>query len=1269
MGQHVRTAQQLVDCLRVLVPGISEEELGSVKSEFQSRLGTYGGDTAIGLVPNLAASRIANRFDLHGPAYTVDAACASSLVAVDHAVHELSSGRCDLVIAGGVHLCHDVTLWSIFCQLGALSRSQQMRPFDRRADGLLLGEGIGILVLKRGADAQRDGDRVYAVIRGTGVTSDGREASLMQPRADGQLMALSRAWKSAALEPSTIGLLEAHGTAMPVGDTTELTSLARFFGIEGDAVIGSVKSMIGHTMPAAGAAGLIKVALAVYHGVLPPTLHCEEPHPRLSETIFRPLSKAEPWEGELRCAGVNAFGFGGINAHVILDAPADAGAPQYRGVREALAHRLHLVSADRPEALLASLESGYTGSGRCRLAVLDPTPERLEKARRIIEHGKPWQTGRHGIWYAPEGLAHERGKIAFLFPGVEPSFEPRVDDVAACFGLSVPQTHGDDLEGVGRGIVEMSCFLCCVLGELGVSADLMAGHSIGEWSGMIASGLIPEEAVDPFIDSLVSGSLEVPGVVFAATGCRAERAEEALSGLEELAISHDNCPHQVVLCGREDSVDTAMARLLDSGVLCQKLPFRHGFHSPFFLDYVEPHRGHLARLPLGRAKVPLWSATTCEPYPDDPDAVRTLAIEHLVKPVRFRELVERLHDEGARIFIQVGVGSLVGFVGDTLRGRPHIAVSANVPKKTGLEQLTALAAALWVEGVPVRFDRLPLTHNLGAGREVTLSLAAPVGSVTTPLSIRFGGLQRMDVADDASPVLAEFSRTMREIQAAHPEVVAAFQDAQSRPARLDPRELTQRRTLSVDTFPALIDHCFYRQPEDWPEMSDRFPVVPMTTAIAMMMDVARELVPELTPIAVERVRAYRWIAVAPPVEIEMTARFDGGDRVEVAIEGYVSATVRLAKDVPAAPGPRPFVLELQTPAPHSAEQLYADRWMFHGPRFQGVQELGPMGDNGIQGVLESLPTPGALLDNAGQLLGYWVTVKTEVNRLAMPVKVDRLSFYGPQPPPNARLECRVRVLALEETLVRADIDLLWGGQLWAVIEGWEDQRFDTDELFSEVMRYPGLNAFGVMREDGYCFVRETWRSTASRALIARQFLGRTERSTYEGVSLSKQRLWLLGRIAVKDAVRHWLWERGHGPVFPVEIVVENARSGRPLVRGPFSEDLRVSIAHKEDVAVAIVADGRDVGIDIERIEPRGADFEKISFTDAERATLPKANRDEWVTRFWVVKEAVAKVRGRSMLGNLRRFAVTDIASNRLLVDGLWVETRNEGEHIVGWTES
>ena len=1252
LEQHVRTAEQLVLALRTLVPGLTDGELGAVKAEFQKKLGAYGPDTAIGLVPNLTASRITNRLDLYGPAYTVDAACASALVAVDGACRELRDGRADMMLAGGVHLSHDVAFWSVFCQLGALSRTQQIRPFDRRADGLLIGEGLGVLVLKREDDAERDGDRIYAVIRGTGVASDGRDASLMTPRIEGQLLALKRAWGDAALDPATIGLVEAHGTGTPVGDAAELETLGRFFGTtEGArAGLGSVKSMIGHAMPAAGAAGLIKAVLATYHGVLPPTLHCEEPQDGLARTRFRVLSRAEPWEGPARRAAVNAFGFGGINAHVVLDRVASpARKPRDEG--------LLVLASDSKEGLLAALETRQTGRGHWRLAVVDPTPSRIARARGIVEAGTP-RHGRDGLHFAPGGLIGEGGKVALLFPGVEAAFEPRVDDVARHFGLPAPlYAKARDLEERGAGVIEVGRLLHHALDECGVHADAVAGHSIGEWNAMLACGLIPEAWADRFIASLEKGSLEVPGVVFAAVGCGAEKARGVLGALDGIAVSHDNCPHQSVLCGREGRVAEALDRLRRERVLCQVLPFRSGFHSPLFEDYAEPHRRHFHDMPVEAPKTPIWSATVCAPFPADPEDVRALAGRHLVEPVRFRELILAMWDQGFRVFVQVGTGNLVGFVSDTLQGRPHMAISANARERSGLAQLRRAVAALYVQGADVNLERVGLRPKAAKGKPVTLALGVPLVSLDTPLTRAPSAAAAP--AGPSSPVLDELARSMGDIAAAQSAVVQAL--SRGRPK---PRDITIRRTLSVSSDPALLDHCFFRQPPRWPGVADRYPVVPMTMSVAMMLAAAREVAPGV-PIAVERVRAAKWLAVEPPVEATIRATFDGASRVSVAIAGHIEATVVMAPGYPAPPAPTPVAAN---EAPEvTAEALYDDRWMFHGPAYQGIVALTGMGEGGIRGRLRALPAEGALLDNAGQLFGYWIMARTTVDRLAMPVKVERIAFYGPEPAPGAELDCAVHVRHVGRREVRADLELVRDGRVHCRIEGWEDWRFDTDDRLWPVMRFPERHLFAEPHQDGYVVLADAGRSVPSRDYLARRFLSERERAEMDALGEARRAEWLSGRIAAKDAVRHWLWTRGHGPIFPVEIAVRSEPSGRPVVSGPYAADLRVSIAHKAGVAVAIVSEGQDPGIDVETIEPRSDRFAELAFTPAEQAMLAGQDRAEWLTRLWCAKEAVGKARGTGLAGAPKRLLLSEVDGERLRVDGVFVETRVQSGRVVAWT--
>ncbi|URN05594.1 polyketide synthase [Actinomadura madurae] len=218
--QRVRTSHQVAGILAELVPELGERRLAEIRRAFCARLGPDDPEASAGLVPSFTASRIAHGFDLRGPAYTLDAACASSLLAVEHAVRALRSGQADAMLAGAVHHAQHATVWSVFSRLRALSPSETIRPFDRAADGTLLAEGTGVVLLKRLRDAQRAGDPVIAVIAGVGSSSDGRAASLLSPLVDGQVLAVERAWRDAGLDPAApgaVGLIEAHGTGTPRG--------------------------------------------------------------------------------------------------------------------------------------------------------------------------------------------------------------------------------------------------------------------------------------------------------------------------------------------------------------------------------------------------------------------------------------------------------------------------------------------------------------------------------------------------------------------------------------------------------------------------------------------------------------------------------------------------------------------------------------------------------------------------------------------------------------------------------------------------------------------------------------------------------------------------------------------------------------------------------------------------------------------------------------------------------------------------------------------
>nr|WP_267890396.1 type I polyketide synthase [Streptomyces sp. ERV7] len=1357
LDQRVRTAHQLTRTLGELLPHLAPDQLDRVRDAFTETLGPEHPESAIGLVPNLAASRIANRLDLRGPAYTVDAACASSLIAVDQAVGELASGRCDLMLAGGVHHCHDITLWSVFAQLRALSPSQRSRPFHAAADGILIGEGTGVVVLKRLADAERDGDRVYAVIRGTGVAGDGRAAGLMNPDPGGQTRAVRQAWRAAGLDPrapDSLGLLEAHGTGTPAGDAAELATLTEVFGSGADGaaapVVGSVKSMIGHCMPAAGVAGLVKAALAVHHATLLPTLHCEDPHPALARTRFRPAALARPWEGPLRRAAVNAFGFGGINAHVVLEqAPGAAPAPRRAAVREP--ERVLRLSADTPEDLARLLDtddaavrargtasyapsaatsyapgtpaSYGSGAPAARLGIVDPTAKRLALARRAVAQGRPWR-GRGDVWFAPRPLLGEAGggKVAFVFPGLEAEFAPRVDEVAEHYGLRLPgraYTDATDVARHGLGVLRVGRVLDEALRTLGVRPDGVAGHSVGEWSAMIAGGMFAADRADDFFASVDPDSLRVPGLVFAAIGAPAARVSEVLADWPGLVLSHDNSPGQSMVCGPERPVEEFAAKLRAERVICQVLPFRSGFHTPMLAPYLGPMRRGVDAAEILPQRIPVWSGTTAAPFPAEPDEVRALFVRHLLEPVRFRPLVDALYAAGFRAFVQVGTGRLTSLIDDTLKTRDHLALSANSPRRGGLAQLLRVETGLWAEGyapAPAR-PRVPAA-SLARPRSSAAPVPLDLGAALVPLDPhrldelraelrpRTGGAaehpRSAGVLGEAvtrrHPVAAELDALLRETAdsvTAVLEAAGAVETAKAPPGAAAPEtgtpppEHRTRLRVSTSDMPYLLDHCFFPQRPGWPEPADRHPVVPATTVLHHLMAAAERAAPGQRAVAVHDVRLERWVNAIPAVDVTITAAPQGPGRWAVTFEPYARASVELAPAYPdPAPAP-PLDAADERPPDLLAAQLYEDRWMFHGPAFQGVTALSGIGPGHVRGTITTPPAPGALLDNVGQLLGYWLMSTHPTRTVIFPVALAQARFFGPPPPTGTPVDCHAVITSLTDDTLLADVRLtLPDGTVWAELSGWRDRRFSGLDA-RRSGGYPEHLALAQAQPGGWCLLRDAWPDPASRDLLMRMQLGRAEREAYEARPPRGRRQWLLGRIAAKDAVRRWLWERGEGAVFPAEIEIVNEESGRPRAVGTYGRALPaldLSLAHRGDLAVALVRPAAPdpypsgVGIDVEEIADRTPGTHRVALGPRELALLAAlvAGGGEsealWFTRFWAAKEAAAKAEGTGFGGRPHAFEVTEAAPDALTVtvDGRRHHVRCAlvtHTHVVAWTTS
>ena len=1181
--QRVRTIRQITRTVHELVPSAGPAMLEKIRSALLEPLGEFQPQSAIGLVPNFAASRVANRLDLGGPAYTVDAACASSLIAIDSAIGELARGRCDVVLAGGVHHCHDDTLWSMFTQIGALSASQQIRPLAKDADGLLMGEGTALVMLKRLADARKDGDRVYAVLRGSGISSDGKGASLVSPSIAGQVLALRRAWESAGLDPrqpGTLGLLEAHGTATRAGDEAEIATMAEVFGsADGKAaVVGSVKSMIGHTMPAAGAAGLVKVVLALYHKVLPPTLHCSDPHPLLARTRFRVIGEAEPWDdaGMPRRAAVNAFGFGGVNAHVIVE-EGDTVGKRHLKVREP--ERILRLAADTPAELARLLDrprqTDLTGKGSARIGIVDPTPETVAIARRVAakvaDGGQAWR-GAKGIWCTVDPLLREPGaKTAFLFPGLEAGVSPRCTDIARHFRLPEPRWSTATVLDHAESVTAVGVLVNTALKRIGVVPDAVAGHSVGEWTAMRVAGMYTPASTAELIDRYWAGGFTVPDTDYLVLGCSATEAE-TLAPSTDVVISHDNAPQQTIACGPREALRELAEVCRKHRVYTRPLPFRSGFHTRFLHPHLAPFAELADDLELRPPTVPVWSATSVGPYPATPAEVRRLYLDHLLQRVRFRELVDAMYAEGFRVFLQLGAGQLSSFVSDTLGDAKHLAIGAAANIRPGLDQLRRVATALWVEGADPRFEAL-------TPRQVRLNSARPLMSVP---SNRRGILATATASSlpEVPPgfpdaIATELQALLDEARQSAVTVITAMtaQPAEpTEPAHLaDTAASAAESTLdvSLEAMPHLRDHRFFRQRAGWPDEADFWPVAPATALIDIACRQVERAWPGARVVGVRNATFTRWLIAAPAKTVRITMQRGADSRVEVAIGEYASMTVCLSERFPDAPTP-PAVPWPERPAPCTAPEIYSRRQMFHGPAYQGISQLHGISDHHIRGDITVPSAPGALLDNVGQLLGGWLQALHTDSLLAFPRSIAAVTWYEPEPTQGATVECLAEVTTPRADLLEMTASLVRDGRVVASVEGWQDVRFPCDREAHRAYAFPDEHLLSTVHGDGRVSVREAWQGVATREFFAGIYLGTAERAAYAACPPRAQRSWLLKRIAIKDAVRARLADDGVTGVFPAELVVHDDESSVSGMYGRILPELTVSVTHSGDVAVATV---------------------------------------------------------------------------------------------------
>ncbi|MCP4781419.1 MAG: 4'-phosphopantetheinyl transferase superfamily protein [Hyphomicrobium sp.] len=823
-------------------------------------------------------------------------------------------------------------------------------------------------------------------------------------------------------------------------------------------------------------------------------------------------------------------------------------------------------------------------------------------------------------------------------------------------------------------------------------------------------------------------SIGLSHLIYLVLGCGVDRAANLISNVADVVISHDNCTHQSMVCGPREGIETVAARATSAGVFSQEIPFRTGYHTPMFakhLDCGAENSGRrkevawLQHFPIGAPQIPLWSSATLSPFPDDPDRIRELVVQQLVEPVRFRQLTKVLFEEGARVFVQVGQGSLTGFVDDTLHDEPHLAISANTTKSDGISQLVRVAAATWVEGVEVRFDMLLGTLGKRARPDVStngrtrLKLGASLmrgPNSTTRMSpmpaLLASGTETEELVPDLGTVLQQV-RT--DIDNAHRDLVAVFGSAHSTDSSLavhdakpnfDGRSqqlasIDRVQEFSLDVEPTWSDHALFQQAKDWPHPEDRFPVVPAAGLIERIAEIASELEEGLVPVAVRDFRILQWLPVEPPAKIRVQAKrlkpdMEAGRRqVRVRLVGYAQATVELAENYPLPKPEKSPDYGIPRPVPVRADRAYEDKFLFHGPAYQGVRDFSTVGSAGCIGWIEQPAGQAALLDNFAQIFSLWRIAASETadgGTVGFPIHCGRIEFFGRCPAVGTQVECRVFSGRVDDNTYQADAVLLAGGHPWCRIHKWQELSFPADRLMLATHRTGDRSGVSKRLGNEVAVCVDRWANSLSRDYFSRRYLDTPARGDFERRTPNAQRSWLLGRMAAKDAVRYWLWDRGAGGLYPAQIRIRNAPGGQPRVDGPFNADLRVSIAHRAGVGVAIVGEAVDVGIDVELIESRTQRFEKFALTPHERGLRNPFDdsRDVWLTRLWAAKEAVAKSTGRGLGGRPRDFEIVEVAGFMLRVGDRWVltetiePTRYESKfqnvdakkgYVVAWTKT